>query len=765
MKILRCDLLAFGAFKDTSYQFESGVNVFEGLNETGKTTLLHFIEGMLYGFYSPASRNRRTIFPYERYVRSDGFYRGALTLEHDNKVYRIERDFKAHTVKVFLDATGQDITETLPAHPVWRQADLGAWLDMPYSFFVNSMRMTQTHLVPSDGASDFIAARLQNLDASGSETLSVTKALEYLSNKIKAIKNKGKTEAPLKEVMTQLNSLENTIKEAHQLSDRIKDQETTLQTLQQTLDQLSLELSEGEATLHIIQKRDAKTQFESVQTVFERHLKQKDASLLDQLIAFTNTFDTHQREAFLESIQTLKQAKTTLQMLEASQELPVFLDERTFKHQERAIFEWSTLEKTMQEAEVSLHALQLDQKAQLLESFEEELAQLIEPSKPPKPRLLDWFLIVPIVKFFKAKKAYRQAMIHHQAAHALLTRRKEEAFTQLRDAQAKAIQHEHTIKQAKEALETIITLHGFIDKQSNRAMERLHQTKKDSDRTQRLIQQQATLQATIKTHTDLLEPLTPWVHSVDLEALSLLLKTLEQLERQIKTDLTSWLSSLVLAMSTDIKTSFESQRATLENLKQNYAKTQNDAAHHQGTLQALEAQLPNLTALYGEKEALLVKRALLEKTLSTLERAKQKLEDAAQRNEDNFAPKMALHMSKVLKTLTLGRYDTLKIRRSLAFKVKGLEGDLKEATHFSTGTQDQVVLAIRLGLLKTLEKDHYPLFFDDVFAYFDEPRLKETLIYLATLNASQIFIFTAHTREKNHLDEAHIPYHLIQRTD
>ena len=766
MKILRCDLLAFGAFRDASYTFESGVNLFEGLNEAGKTTLLHFIEGMLYGFFKPTGRTRRTESTYERYVRSDGAYRGAMLLEHDQKVYRLERDFKAHTLKVFLDATGQDITDTLPTHPVWRQADLGTWLDMPYGFFVNAMRMTQTHLVPNDAASDFIAARLQNLDATGSETLSVTKALEYLNNKIKAIKNKGKTIAPLKEVEEKLATVNTTIAQAHQLSDRLQTTDSEIQALQAKRAQIKEALDEAHTTMTTLKQRDANRLFHEISPLFERHLTLEHTTLLSQLIAFSKTFDTAQRDTLSHTIQTFEQAKETLSMLEASQEEGVILDEQTFKQEEKAIFQWALLEKNIEEKKTSLQALQLEQKAQTLASYETELKALVEPVKPTKPRLFQWFLIVPIIRYLKAKKVYNQAQTQHQATHDLITRRLSEASRLFDEAKTQATTFEASIEDLTQQLEKVRHQYGFSDLQSNRAMERLHQRKKDSERTLRRQQQQRTLQETLENAERTLQPLTAWFTSTThIHDIKHCLKTLEHLERRVKSVLPVWFESLNLELETDLTITLEDQHTHLETLKQNDEKTQRELAHLQGTHQALEAQLPSLAVLYGEQDALQSELEALNQTLETLERAKQKLEDAAQRNEDNFAPKMALHMSEVLKTLTLGHYDTLKIRRSLAFKVKGHEGDLKEASHFSTGTQDQVVLAIRLGLLKTLEKDHYPLFFDDVFAYFDGPRLQETLNYLATLKASQIFIFTAHTREKQHLDAAKIPYHIIQRTD
>ena len=47
MWIQTVHIQGFGRFRDTTFEFEEGLNLVEAPNEAGKTTLVKFIEGML----------------------------------------------------------------------------------------------------------------------------------------------------------------------------------------------------------------------------------------------------------------------------------------------------------------------------------------------------------------------------------------------------------------------------------------------------------------------------------------------------------------------------------------------------------------------------------------------------------------------------------------------------------------------------------------------------------------------------------------------
>jgi uncharacterized protein YhaN len=85
MKLTGIDIERFGAWRNFSQPLHpQGLNVIYGPNEAGKTTLLRFIRGVLYGF--PPDEN-----PLHRRSRASESRSGSLSLTHGHQTYSIHR--------------------------------------------------------------------------------------------------------------------------------------------------------------------------------------------------------------------------------------------------------------------------------------------------------------------------------------------------------------------------------------------------------------------------------------------------------------------------------------------------------------------------------------------------------------------------------------------------------------------------------------------------------------------------------------------------
>lgn len=88
MKILELNIDVFGGLKQKRLSLSDGLNVIEGENESGKSTLMLFIKFMLYGLPRKGQEER------ERSVsREEHCARGSMTLSFEGETYRIERSF------------------------------------------------------------------------------------------------------------------------------------------------------------------------------------------------------------------------------------------------------------------------------------------------------------------------------------------------------------------------------------------------------------------------------------------------------------------------------------------------------------------------------------------------------------------------------------------------------------------------------------------------------------------------------------------------
>lgn len=84
MKLLKAEITEFGKYRQFSFDFTGGNQLIFGANEAGKSTLYHFIKAMLFGFPKKQKRKRD-------YETNHAYYGGALEIEIDGEVLRIER--------------------------------------------------------------------------------------------------------------------------------------------------------------------------------------------------------------------------------------------------------------------------------------------------------------------------------------------------------------------------------------------------------------------------------------------------------------------------------------------------------------------------------------------------------------------------------------------------------------------------------------------------------------------------------------------------
>ena len=81
----------------------------------------------------------------------------------------------------------------------------------------------------------------------------------------------------------------------------------------------------------------------------------------------------------------------------------------------------------------------------------------------------------------------------------------------------------------------------------------------------------------------------------------------------------------------------------------------------------------------------------------------------------------------------------------------------------STGTIDELYLSLRLAMLDEISKEKMPIILDEPFAYFDDERLENSLLFLNEKSSEhQIILFTCTEREKQILDKLNIKYNLIE---
>src|SRR5699024_6313962 len=90
-------------------------------------------------------------------------------------------------------------------------------------------------------------------------------------------------------------------------------------------------------------------------------------------------------------------------------------------------------------------------------------------------------------------------------------------------------------------------------------------------------------------------------------------------------------------------------------------------------------------------------------------------------------------------------------------------GNYIPADRLSAGTIDQLYLSLRFAMLDEISKEKVPIILDEAFAYLDDERLKNILLFLnKEYSDRQIIIFNCTKREKELLEENFIKFNYIE---
>jgi len=146
-----------------------------------------------------------------------------------------------------------------------------------------------------------------------------------------------------------------------------------------------------------------------------------------------------------------------------------------------------------------------------------------------------------------------------------------------------------------------------------------------------------------------------------------------------------------------------------------------------------------LNARKAEREALVVNH-------SVYLLAHEKLMEAGENLRRSIAPRLASEAAAQMAHITEGKYRGLGVGADLSMSAD-TEGGTKPLDVLSAGTRDAAYLSLRLALISLLYRKEQPtVVFDEAFIRQDDKRL-ESLLRLVRMRGEQIIIFSASGRE------------------
>ena len=204
----------------------------------------------------------------------------------------------------------------------------------------------------------------------------------------------------------------------------------------------------------------------------------------------------------------------------------------------------------------------------------------------------------------------------------------------------------------------------------------------------------------------------------------------------------------------------------LSNLQTKQAGCSEMIEKQQRTQWELEKKLEHLSNYKNKAKAL--KRTLAENDrihdeIVAIDLAHETMADLSSSIRDSFGLYLNKEASQYITGITGGIYDSMSIDENLNVFLN-TKTKLVPLENVSSGTMDQVYLALRLAAAKLLQGSGsgFPLIFDDSFTQYDDERLKTALEWLASAYGGQIIIFTCHRREAQMLRARQVEFQLIE---
>ncbi len=682
MRFLNIYVASFGKLKDFTLEPREGLNCYTHPNEFGKTTLIHFLFFMLYGY---DAKRLKSYFPWSGEPMA-----GALLLELDGKRWQIERVHPqkgAEKRKIFSPDTGEELA--LPA-----KGQPGPYfLKIDGETFLRTFCIRQGDLLFA--RTDGLDLALKNMAATGDENVSFSQAEAWLHKQHTRYMYRGKTQGPLLDLRKELEQARLRLSEVRRLVEERLHAKEEWDRLEKEQTLKTQELAVLREQLDQATRSDALKKWTQLKKLREQApmeppaVSQEDLGVLEQAFAEAERAQRAEADASSET----RHCQAQWELLSASLEQ----------------FGFSAMTARQ------IESLQKDPKGGNLAAAALGLLGLLAAAG--SFFLSSWLLLLGAVLLaaagilFFAEKGKRDHILRTNGAvstaqllekwaqyQELLRRREQQDLLRKKAAEQQEMLHRKTAE-AQEHLEQLKTRHRILN----------------GEELQNARIQWGVYEQSLARKGDLREQLL-------LEG-----KTEEEL-RQLAEGAT-----LLQETAEEARQRLSAAQEQIHRLQQQ------KEALNTADLAALWDEQATLREAIAQKEQTV---ALWEREFAAVQQALTWLKAANEEMNTRFAPRLCTLAGEHLRQLTEGKYETLTLDEQYTIQLSTREGTFP-LSQFSQGTRDAVYFAFRLAVGGLLSEVPLPMVLDDPFVNLDEERFAAAQDLLKKAAESrQILYFT-----------------------
>lgn len=750
MQIESIHIEHFGRLNGVDLNFHRDLNVVEGPNESGKSTVAAFIRFMLYGFPQKANAGRLSE-KQKRLSWEYGVCEGSMILSVGEKRYEIRRFVPAPGSDTRESVSVTDLKTGLPAHSRKEPGD--AFLEVPEELFLSTAFVGDLSSKEVEGTP--MAEAIENLIFSGDEKINTDRARTELSQARRSLlhpSGKGGALFTLRQKQDALSRRLSIAKSEHakilrlesELSQFRKKKADSLREIE-----YNTKLETDYNNVKTIKAYDYLHELEENIDVLDHEIAKAkengkigdvvpDAATVERLTRYkNNVIEKGEKAASAkERVRTLEENppvdKPTEKLLSYSQNhggesvLREKAASAAFKRTLYLVFMIFFFAATVLTLPLDIFVFKVDFTDLNLLGTVLTLAV--------KAAL---FLtgVIFLLLFLSAEKTLRQ-VYRSVGAHTLSSLR--EVLTGLAIARENLARYEGELAEARRTMvetdEKYLDLTEEIMRYLLQFGESFDAEKADACLTSLITRIEENLR-------DIEEMEAKRAHTHD-SIREIRNRLGDQNEIQVRATVPPGDRERIAAMNAG------TIALAIRDARRHYHFNEDKENEHERKLAAARLGAEDPLLLQAEMEQLSEKIDAMLLRLAAYDLAIDSLNKAGERLRTEISPRLARYACHLMNIATDGKYNRLTVSSNIDLGFA--ENDtVRDAAYLSAGTQDVAYLSLRMSLVDLLYSEMPPLFFDESFAHQDDARALSLLRALRVLceEGKQLFIFTCHSRE------------------
>lgn len=696
MKINNLKINAYGNIENKDINLKQGINIIQGKNESGKSTLLNYIISSFYGISK--NKDGRVLSDYDRYKPwNNSEFSGRIDYElDDGNKYEIFRDFNKKNPKIYNDKL-EDITNKFEVDKKDGSKFFFEQTGVDKQMYLSTVVSPQEEVRLKDKDQNILIQKIANLAGTGEDNVSYKKAIEKMQEKIRdEIGTNKTTQKPINIVEKQIKEIEDKIKSISQYQDRKYEIDNEKEKIEGTLETLELE----KRILMELQEATNKNDIQNKEIEIKEKNKAENLLKIKQLKEEEKLLDNENKEIK----QSITNRKELIEKNKSKQEeINSQIEKIKNENVNDSIYKKNNKSKIFLAIFVTLIILCI--------IITITVKNYVFSGVIGAIALLDIALYAnTIKKDIEYKKATHEA-IDIELNKLIDEKKKTETVINEKEQELKEYeQNEKEITNKTSMIEGQIILLEKSNEQINVELNTINREQKDKDYSRK--------DEIITKYKDEFPGIEDLVNKGDYRT--------RDVDEKIN-NLKIMIKGLEIESSTIIP------------------------------------QLDEMVTLEEKLELNNTKLKKLKKEEETINIAISTLTEAYEEMKNTITPKFTLNLSSSIKQISNNKYEKVTINDDNGMIVENNRGEYVDAAKLSTGTIDQLYLALRLSMIDDLSKEKLPIILDESFAYFDNSRLENILKYLnGELNNHQTIILTCTNREKDILDKINVEYNLVE---